>query len=279
MNDVLYSKDPLDSNVRNYQSIVYTKNSSDNCYVYRIFELSLFFKNKDKIRFVLDLMGIENLNVNPDPDELELLVQRGNKLIADALKYYEQERLNLDFQKSALLNISNGGGDRKSGLSLKEQFFNQSIKVNQAESSLQNADFNLLCCKGLLAKLRPVVEHMLNKDKVRLSVGILNKVPNEQLPSSTYSGENSTKLIYIYKYSWCVVTDIVNAIDSIYRACNPSKDVQVMNAGWKYRYKYCKEFYKKDNFMLRQATTQSEYSDAMAAVELAKEKKLTLLNK
>ncbi|UVC28253.1 hypothetical protein [Pantoea sp. SOD02] len=279
MNDVPYSKDPLDSKVRNYQSIVYTKSSSDNSYAYRIFELSLFYRNKDKIEFVLDLMGVNNLNITPDSDEIELLVQRGNELISDALKHYGQEKCNLDFQKAALLNINNGGGDRKSGLSLKEQYFNQSIKVSQAESSLKEADFNLLCCKGLLGKLRPIVEHMLNKDKVRFSVGILNKIPNERLPSSTYSGENSTRFIYIYKYSWSVITDIVNSIDSIYRVCTPSKDVQVMNSGWKYRYKYCKEFYRKDNFVLRQATTHCEYSDAMAAVELAKENKLSLLSK
>jgi len=279
MNDVPYSKDPLDSNVRNYQSIVYTKSSSDNSYVYRVFELSLFFKSKAKIEFVSDLMGIDNLSVTPSSDEIVLLVQRGNELISDALKYHEQEKSNLDVQKAVLLNISNGGGDRKSGLSLKEQYFNQSIKVSHIESGLKIAEFNLLCYKGLLGGLRPIVEHMLDKDKVRLPVGILNKVPNENLPSSTYSGEDSTRLVSIYKYSWCMVTDIVNAIDSIYRVCTPSKDMKVMSSGWKYRYKYCKEFYKKDNFVLRQATTHSEYSDAMAAVDLAKENKLTLLSK
>lgn len=279
MMEVQFSKDALDQKVRNYRSLTYIESTSENNFVYRMFELSLLFKNRGKVNFVLDMMGVDCFNFFPKVDEIESLVRYGNELIKDAQGLYEREKENIDYQKGMLVNLGNGKGDSRSSLSVKEQFYNQKIELSQAENRLKKADDNLTCCKGLLGMIRPMVEHMLNKDKVKLPVGILNKIPDELLPSSMYCEGAETQRAYIYKYSWKEVTDVIKAIDSIYHVCNPSADVHTMNSGWKFRYKHCREYFKKDNHQLRQSTTHSEYADTMTAIEMYEESKLKFLSK
>ncbi|WP_278497425.1 hypothetical protein [Pantoea vagans] len=272
----MFSKDKNDGIIRSYNQVGFLDNSSDGNYIYRLFEIGSFFKNRKRIEFVMELMGIKSISIYPDRKEVDTLVGRGQDIISEVESDCATKRSYLSIQNATLDKLRDGNFERGSMLSMKEQIHQQQHKVHVAENDLERAEFNLRCHKGLLGMLRPVVKHMMDVDKVKMPIGILDKIPNESVTGLAYEngGPFSTS---IYQSSCEFVSSFIKSIDSIYSECHPVNDVHKMNAGWKFRYTHCRDYYRQDMEALRISTTLNEYAEFMTKLDLASESKNKLI--
>lgn len=266
----MFSKDKHDATVRSYNQISYIDNSSDENYIYRLFEIGSFFKNRKKIEAVVELMGIDSIKIYPDKIEIKNLVQRGLDFIGEAEANCAKQRNHLSVQNATLDKMRDGYFERGSILSMKEQVNQQQHKAHIAKSDLDKAEFNLRSHKGLLSMLLPVVKQMMNVDKVKMPIGILNEIPDESIPSMAYENGGPFSAV-IYKVSREYVDDFIKSVESIFKKCNPVSDTHTMNSGWKFRYLHCRDYYSIDNELLRKSTKLSEYADFMTELDMAKE--------
>lgn len=273
---IIFSKDKHDGIVRNYSQVSFIDNSSNGNYIYRLFEIGSFFKSRKQVDYVMKLMGIESINIYPDKIEVKSLVERGQGFIVEAESSCAQKRAHLNIQNAILDKMRNGDFERGSILSMKEQIHQQQHKVNVSQSDLNNAEFNLRCHKGLLGLLRPSVRHMMDIERVKMPVGILEKIPEESIPSMAYENGGPFSAA-IYKMSREYVDDFIKSVESIFKECNPLNDTHAMNSGWKFRYLHCRDYYRNDNEIIRKATSLNEFADFMTKLDMAKESKAKLI--
>ncbi|MFT4271544.1 MAG: hypothetical protein QM578_11080 [Pantoea sp.] len=269
---MVFSKDKYDGNVRNYNQVSYIDNCSDGNYIYRLFEIGSFFKNRKKIKTVMELMGVESISIYPDKIEVKNLVERGMSFIADAEAICSTKKTHLSIQNATLDKIRNGDCERGSIFSLKEQVQQQQHKAHIAQSDLDKAEFDLRCHKGLLGMLRPVVKHMMDVDKVKMPIGIIDKIPDESIPCVAYENGGPFSAM-VYKISREFIDEFINSVDFIYNVCNPVSDIHTMNSGWKFRYLRCRDYYRKDNELLRKIASLNEYAEFMTNLDMEKESK------
>lgn len=275
-----YFRDEYLSDIYSYESVPFEDDHGNGGFAFRIIEVYRLFKMRGDIEELEEIIGERLFTIYPEVAELKILLARG-KLICKEAKLYRDNRLNeLEEIRTRFEQARKGGGYRpKQYVDAREWLADLELQVLRGQSSLEEAEYCLKCRRGLLGLLRPAVMHMLNVMKVTLPVGILNDIPEDDLPGITYSaGSSEGRGLKSHQYAWQELNKLENAVKHIVISCTPSNDrYEMNNRGGKWKYKHYRYYYSKQAGQLRKLLTAREYVENMRVMSMTKEIKTSYL--
>ena len=276
-----FMKDENLSIVINFRNAFFNEESTNGAYIYRTIEIYRIFKMRGVINSLSLITESYLIEVFPDVNELKAIISTG-KLICKREKEKLDKRLSeLEAVKKQFEGASNGTAHKPAGyIDRRNWIADLETKIKTSESSLKDAEKAFIVSRGLLALIRPVIEHMINVAKVKLPVGILAELPEDNLPSYVYcDGGVFSNGIKVACVAWAEMDTLEKAIKNIVDSCNPSSDKHKMNSLWhKFRMKHYYFYYGKHGENARMFFSAKEYVDKMTEIDISRENKQKLLS-
>ncbi|MBD8163715.1 hypothetical protein [Erwinia persicina] len=274
-------KDEGLSIIFNFSPAIFDTNNASGGYVYRVIEIYRIFKMRGFIESLSLITEREFIKIFPEVNELMAIISTG-KLICKREREKRDIRLSeLEAVKKRFEDASIGTAHRPAGYNDRRDWMaDLEAKINTSESSLKDAEKALIVSRGLLALIRPVVEHMLNVAKVKLPVGILAELPEDNLPSYVYcDGGVFSNGIKAACVAWTEMDALEKAIKNIVDSCHPSGDKHKMNSLWhKFRMQHYYFYYSQHGENARMFFSAKEYVDKMTEIDIARERKQKTLS-
>lgn len=269
MKPITLCKDKTLESIFNYRPIPFLENGSDNGFIIRVIELFKFSKMKPQLNQLEELTGFSFDNIEPSPEEIIYLVNKGKALTEVQAKVLHDAKAELEKFAGQQAAIEQGSVKKSLDYRGTMRSWVEDIRnrVQRAESKVSHETELLQHISGLFSLLKKVTDSM---DKTKLKE--VNKKALSEIPGTAPDFFRlKTSNSWIYKTPYEFITGEINAltacINDVISNCTPSNDKYAINTGANKRVSHYKSYYAENDKELRSLFTADEYAQGMTEIE------------
>lgn len=269
MKPITLCKDKTLESIFNYRPIPFSENGSDNGFIIRMIELFKLSQMKQQLNQLEELTGFSFDNIEPSPEEIIYLVNKGKALTEVQAKVLHDAKAELEKFAGQQAAIEQGSVKKPLDYRGTMRSWAEDIRnrVQRAESKVSHETELLQHISGLFSLLKKVTGSM---DKTKLKE--VNKKSLSEIPGTAADFFRlKTSNSWIYKIPYEFITGEINAltacINKVIGNCTPSNDKYAINTGANKRVSHYKSYYAENDKELRSLFTADEYAQGMTEIE------------
>ncbi len=272
----------FDSNmdlVLNYSSQAFSESHNDGGYAIRVIEIKKFNKIKPLCEQFKALTGYEVPYIECNVEELNLLVERGLKVISLAKAAHDEELKDLQDVEGLVASAKKGrnggfGGHETLRAHLQELAYRKDRIENRITLSQKLIDER----RELLGMLRQEAEIFSANNTHGLMPVILTHIPIEHLKGCPVKESYFNKSDHPILYAWKELDSLETALQRIVKLCSIPTDGYELNHGGKKKTQYYREYYSVGGAEIRQKMTAIDYVNSQYLLDERFSKKTHMMN-
>ncbi len=272
----------FDSNmdvVLNYLSQEFNESHDDGGYAIRAIEIRRFNKIKPLCEQFKSLTGYDVPYTACNVEELNLLVERGLKVINVAKAAYDEEMKDLRDVESQIESAKKGRGGAFGGHgTLRAHLQDLEYRKDRIENRITPAQNLINDRRELLGMLRQEAEFLSANNTHGLMPVILTHIPIEHLKGCPVKESYFDKSGHPILYAWKELDSLETALQRVIKLCSIPSDRYELNQGGKEKTKYYREYYSVDGAEIRQRMTAIDYVNSQYLHDQRVNKKTYMMN-
>lgn len=269
MKKITLCKDKTLESIFNYRPIPFSENDSDNGFIIRVIELFKFSQMKPQLNQLAELTGFSFDNIEPSPEEIIYLVNKGKALTEVQAKVLHNAKEELEKFSGQQAAIEQGSVRKPLDYRGTMRSWVEDVRnrVQRAESKVSHETELLQHISGLFSLLKKVTDSM---DKTKLKE--VNKKSLSEIPGTAADFFRlKTTNSWVYKTPYEFITGEINAltacINNVISNCTPSNDKYAIHRGDNKKTLHYKNYYAEHDKEIRSLFTADEYAKGMTEIE------------
>lgn len=276
---LLSGKDESVNFILNYQSIPYDNENLDGGYAIRAIEINRFNKIKSLCETFKALTGYDVPYTACNVEELNLLVERGLKIISVAKAAYDEEMKDLRDVESQIESAKKGRSSAFGGHgTLRAHLQDLEYRKELIESRITPAQNLINDRRELLGMLRQEAEFLSASNMHGLMPIILTHIPIEHLKGCPIKDSYFNKSDHPILYAWKELDGLEAAIQRIIKACSVPTDKYELSHGGERKSQYYREYYSVEGAEIRQKMSAIDYVNSKYLHDQLVSKKSHMMN-
>lgn len=277
--ELLYGKDENINLILNYKSIPYENENLDGGYAIRAIEIRRFNKIKPLCEQFKSLTGYDVPYTACNAEELNLLVERGLKVISLAKAAYDEELKDLRDVEGQIENAKKGRNGAFGGHgTLRAHLQDLEYRKDRIENRITPAQNLINDRRELLGMLRQEAEFLSANNTHGLMPVILTHIPIEHLKGCPVKESYFDKSGHPILYVWKELDGLEAAIQRIIKACSVPTDKHELNHGGERKSQYYREYYSIEGAEIRQKMSAIDYVNSKYLHDQLVSKKMHMMN-
>lgn len=272
----------LDSNMNsilNYLSEAFNESHSDGGYAIRAIEIKRFNKIKPLCQKFKALTGYDVPYAACNAEELNLLVERGLKVISFARAAYDEELADLKNVEAEMENAKRGkrggfGGHE----TLRAHLQDLEFRKDRIEDRIIVSKKWVTERRELLGMLRQEAELLSANNTHSLIPAILTYIPIEYLKGCPVKESFFDKSSSPILYAWKELDSLETALQRIITLCSTPTDKYELSHGGEKKSQYNRKYYSVEGAEIRQRMTAIDYVNSQHLHDERVNKKIHMMN-
>lgn len=233
MKPITLCKDKTLESIFNYRPIPFSENGSDNGFIIRVIELFKFSKMKPQLNQLEELTGFSFDNIEPSPEEIICLVNKGKALTEVQAKVLHDAKAELEKFAGQQAAIEQGSVKKPLDYRGTMRSWVEDVRnrVQRAESKVSHETELLQHISGLFSLLKKVTDSMDKTKLKEVNKKSLSEIPGTAADFFCLKTTNS----WVYKTPYEFITGEINAltacINNVISNCTPSNDKYTIHRG------------------------------------------------
>lgn len=267
------------SSVLNYLSLVFNESHNDGGYALRAIEIKRFNAMKPLLEKFKALTGYDVPYTACNVEELNLLVERGLKVISVAEAAYDEEMKDLRDVESQIESAKKGRSGAFGGHgTLRAHLQDLEYRKELIENRITPAQNLINDRRELLGMLRQEAEFLSASNMRGLMPVILTHIPIEHLKGCPVKDSYFNKSGHPILYAWKELDSLEAALQRIIKLCSVPTDKHELNHGGERKSQYYREYYSVEGAEIRQKMTAIDYVNSQHLHDELVSKKIHMMN-
>ncbi|WP_432692745.1 hypothetical protein [Morganella morganii] len=268
MKPITLCKDKTLESIFNYRPIPFSENGSDNGFIIRVIELFKFSKMKPQLNQLEELTGFSFDNIEPSPEEIICLVNKGKALTEVQAKVLHDAKAELEKFAGQQAAIEQGSVKKPLDYRGTMRSWVEDVRnrVQRAESKVSHETELLQHISGLFSLLKKVTDSI---DKTKLKE--VNKKSLSEIPGTAadfFRLKTSNSWIKTpYEFITGEINVLTACINNVIGNCTPSNDKYAIHRGDNKKILHYKNYYAEHDKEIRSLFTADEYAQGMTEIE------------
>lgn len=268
MKAITLCKDKTLESIFNYRPIPFSENGSDNGFIIRMIELFKLSQMKPQLNQLEELTGFSFDNIEPSPEEIIYLVNKGKALTEVQAKVLYDAKAEMEKFAGQQAAIEQGSVKKPLDYRGTMRSWVEDIRnhVQRAESKVSHETELLQHISGLFSLLKKVTDSM---DKTKLKE--VNKKSLSEIPGTAadfFRLKTSNSWIKTpYEFITGEINVLTACINNVIGNCTPSNDKYAIHRGDNKKTLHYKNYYAEHDKEIRSLFTADEYAQGMTEIE------------